>query len=197
MFDVPVLDHPEMPELSQSGIMHSGAISMVLGLSGMHPDSEELATGRDLRLAETTGARLHLMDISTEGSVELIRRAKGRGVNVTSEVCIANLHLTDEVMRTFDSNYKVNPPLRSQAHIDACIAGLQDGTIDVITSGHAPRASEKKMTELDRAPFGMSQIELTLGLAITHLVSPGHIDFPTLIGKLSTCLLYTSDAADE
>lgn len=186
MFDVPVLDHPEMPELSQSGIMHSGAISMVLGLSGMHPDSEELATGRDLRLAETTGARLHLMDISTEGSVELIRRAKGRGVNVTSEVCIANLHLTDEVMRTFDSNFKVNPPLRSQAHIDACIAGLQDGTIDVITSGHAPRASEKKMTELDRAPFGMSQIELTLGLAITHLVSPGHIDFPTLIGKLST-----------
>ncbi|MEL0097111.1 MAG: dihydroorotase [Planctomycetaceae bacterium] len=186
MFDVPVLDHPEMPELSQSGIMHSGAISMVLGLSSMHPDSEELATGRDLRLAETTGARLHLMDISTEGSVELIRRAKGRGVNVTSEVCIANLHLTDEVMRTFDSNYKVNPPLRSQAHIDACIAGLQDGTIDVITSGHAPRASEKKMTELDRAPFGMSQIELTLGLAITHLVSPGHIDFPTLIGKLST-----------
>ena len=186
MFDVPVLDHPEMPELSQSGIMHSGAISMVLGLSGMHPDSEELATGRDLRLAETTGARLHLMDISTEGSVELIRRAKGRGVNVTSEVCIANLHLTDEVMRTFDSNYKVNPPLRSQAHIDACIAGLQDGTIDVITSGHAPRASEKKIIELDRAPFGMSQIELTLGLAITHLVSPGHIDFPTLIGKLST-----------
>lgn len=186
MFDVPILDHPEMPELSQSGIMHSGAISMVLGLSGIHPDSEELATGRDLRLAETTGARLHLMDISTEGSVELIRRAKGRGVNVTSEVCIANLHLTDEVMRTFDSNYKVNPPLRSQAHIDACIAGLQDGTIDVITSGHAPRASEKKMTELDRAPFGMSQIEITLGLAITHLVSPGYIDFPTLIGKLST-----------
>jgi len=186
MFDVPILDHPEMPELSQSGIMHSGSISMVLGLSGMHPDSEELATGRDLRLAETTGARLHLMDISTEGSVELIRRAKGRGVKVTSEVCIANLHLTDEVMRTFDSNYKVNPPLRSQAHIDACIAGLQDGTIDVITSGHAPRASEKKMTELDRAPFGMSQIEITLGLAITNLVAPGHIDFPTLISKLST-----------
>ena len=186
MFDVPIQDHPEMPELSQSGIMHSGAISMVLGLSSMHPDSEELATGRDLRLAETTGARLHLMDISTEGSVELIRRAKGRGVNVTSEVCIANLHLTDEVMRTFDSNYKVNPPLRSQAHIDACIAGLQDGTIDVISSGHAPRASEKKMTELDRAPFGMSQIEITLGLAITNLVAPGHIDFPTLISKLAT-----------
>ena len=186
MFDVPILDHPEIPELSQSGLMHSGAISMVLGLSGMHPDSEELATGRDLRLAETTGARLHLMDISTEGSVELIRRAKGRGVNVSSEICIANLHLTDEVMRTFDSNYKVNPPLRSQNHIDACIAGLQDGTIDVITSGHAPRASEKKMTELDRAPFGMSQIEITLGLAITNLVVPGHLDFPTLIGKLST-----------
>ena len=186
MFDVPILDHPEMPELSQSGIMHSGAISMVLGLSGMHPDSEELATGRDLRLAETTGARLHLMDISTEGSVELIRRAKGRGVHVTSQVCIANLHLTDEVMRTFDSNYKVNPPLRSQNHIAACITGLQDGTIDVITSGHAPCASEKKMTELDRAPFGMSQIEITLGLAITNLVVPGHLDFPTLISKLST-----------
>ena len=185
MFDVPILDHPEIPELSQSGIMHSGAISMVLGLSGMHPDSEELATGRDLRLAETTGARLHLMDISTEGSVELIRRAKGRGVNVTSEICIANLYLTDEIMRTFDSNYKVNPPLRSQLHIDACITGLQDGTIDVITSGHAPRASEKKMTELDQAPFGMSQIEITLGLAISNLVVPGHLDYPTLISKLS------------
>ncbi len=186
MFDVPILDHPEIPELSQSGIMHSGAISMVLGLSGMHPDSEELATGRDLRLAETTGARLHLMDISTEGSVELIRRAKARGVNVTSEVCIANLFLTDEVMRTFDSNYKVNPPLRSQLHIDACIAGLQDGTIDVITSGHAPCASEKKMTELDCAPFGMNQLEITLGLAITNLVVPGHLDFPALIAKLAT-----------
>ncbi len=186
MFDVPILDHPEIPELSQSGIMHSGAVSMVLGLSGIHPDSEELATGRDLRLAETIGARLHLMDISTEGSVELIRRAKGRGVHVTSEVCIANLYLTDEVMRSFDSNYKVNPPLRSQTHIDACVAGLQDGTIDVITSGHAPRASEKKMTELDRAPFGMSQIEITLGLAITNLVVPGHLDFPTLISKIST-----------
>ena len=186
MFNKPILDHPELPELSQSGIMHAGATSMVLGLSGMHPDSEELATGRDLRLCETTGGRLHLMDISTQGSVELIRRAKGRGVGVTAEVCIANLFLTDELLRSFDSNYKVNPPLRSQQHIDACIAGLVDGTLDVITSGHAPRAIEKKMTELDRAPFGMSQIEFALGLAITHLVKPGHLDISALIAKLST-----------
>ena len=186
MFDKPILDHPEVPELSQSGIMHSGATSMVLGLAGMHPDSEELATGRDLRLAETTGGRLHLMDISTQGSVELIRRAKARGVSVTAEICIANLFLTDDRLRSFDSNYKVNPPLRSQSHIDACIAGLVDGTIDVITSGHAPRAIEKKMTELDRAPFGMSQIELTLGLAITHLVLPGHLEINDLVAKMST-----------
>nr|MBC8437236.1 amidohydrolase family protein [Planctomycetota bacterium] len=186
MFNKPILDHPELPELSQSGIMHAGATSMVLGLSGMHPDSEELATGRDLRLCETTGGRLHLMDISTQGSVELIRRAKGRGVGVTAEVCIANIFLTDDLLRSFDSNYKVNPPLRSQQHIDACIAGLVDGTLDVITSGHAPRAIEKKMTELDRAPFGMSQIEFTLGLAITHLVKPGHLDISDLIAKLST-----------
>ena len=146
MFDKPILNHPEVPELSQSGMMHDGSISNVLGIGGLHPDAEEVMTARDLRLAESTGGRLHLMDISTSGSVEIIRRAKGRGVRVTAECPIANLILTDDTLRSFDSNYKVNPPLRSQQHVDSCLEGIRDGTIDVITSAHTPRATEKKMT---------------------------------------------------
>src|SRR5204863_8943584 len=130
---------------SGGGVMHEGRTSLVLGLSGLPANSEDVMTSRDLRLVESTGGRLHLMNISTAGSVDLIRQAKARGIVVTAEICPANFTLTDECLRTFDSNCKVNPPLRSRDHVDACIAGLADGTIDVIASGHAPRASEKKM----------------------------------------------------
>ena len=107
-----------------------------------------------------------MMHVSTAGSVELIRRVKSRGSGVTAEVCPAHFSLTDECLRTFDSNYKMNPPLRSRNHVEGCIAGLADGTIDVIASDHAPHASEKKMQELDQAPFGIVGLETTLALVI-------------------------------
>lgn len=185
MFDVPILNHPEVLELTQNGIMHEGPTSMVLGLPGMPADAEDVMTARDLRLAEYTGGRLHLMNISSAGSVELIRRYKARGLRVTAEICPAHFALTDEILRTFDSNCKINPPLRSRNHVDACIAGLADGTIDVIASCHAPRASEKKLQELDRAPFGMIHLETTLAMVVTHLIEPGHLDWPSAIAKLT------------
>jgi dihydroorotase len=185
MFDKPILNHPEVLDLSQGGIMHEGRTSLVLGLAGMPAEAEDVMTGRDLRLAEATGGRLHLMNISSGGSVELIRRAKARGVKVTAEVCVPHFSLTDDKLRTFDANYKVNPPLRPADHVQACIEGLADGTIDVIASGHAPRASEKKMRELDQAPFGMINLETTLALVITKLIQPGHLDWPTALAKLT------------
>lgn len=185
MFDKPILDHPEVSDLTHDGVMHEGLTSMVLGLGGMPTEAEDVATGRDLRLAEATGGRLHLMNISSSGSVELIRRAKARGVQVTAEVCPHHFTLTDECLRSFDANCKVNPPLRSHDHVDACIAGLVDGTIDVIASGHAPRALEKKMQELDQAPFGIIGLETTLALVVSELIEPGHLDWPAALSKLT------------
>ncbi|MEX2027291.1 MAG: amidohydrolase family protein, partial [Pirellulaceae bacterium] len=146
---------------------------------------EDVMVSRDLRLAESTGGRLHLMNISTAGSVELIRRAKHRGIRITAEVAPINFTLTDESLRSFDANCKLNPPLRSQADVEACIAGLADGTIDVIASCHAPRASEKKMQDLDLAPFGMVSLETTLPLVITKLIEPGHLDWLSALAKLT------------
>ena len=125
------------------------------------------------------------MHVSSAGSVDLIRRAKGRGVRVTTEVCPHHFTLTDECLRTFDSNYKMSPPLRSQTHVDACIAGLADGTIDVICTDHAPHAQEKKMRELDQAPFGIVGLETALGLVVTRLIEPGHLDWPAAIDKMT------------
>jgi dihydroorotase len=185
MFGRTILDHPEVPELSHGGVMHEGLTSLVLGLAGLPAEAEDVMTARDLRLAESTGGRLHLMNISSAGSIELIRRAKSRGVQVSAEVCPHHFTLTDESLRTFDANCKVNPPLRSQDDVDACIAALADGTIDCIASGHAPRAAEKKMLELDLAPFGMVGLETALGLVVTQLIEPGHLDWPTAIARLT------------
>ncbi len=186
MFDRPILNHPEERELNQDGVMHEGLVSTILGLRGMPAVAEDVMTGRDLRLAESTGGKLHLLDISTAGSVELIRRARNRGVEITAGIAAHHFSLTDESLRSFDSNCKVNPPLRSADHVRQCIAGLCDGTLEVICSGHAPRASEKKMHELDRAPFGINALETTLSLVVTHLIEPGHLTWLKTIEKLST-----------
>jgi dihydroorotase len=106
-------------------------------------------------------------------------------VPITAGICAVNFALTDDLLRSFDARYKVNPPLRSQQHVEACLAGLKDGTIDVIGSGHAPRSAEKKMQELDLAPFGMSALETTLALTITKLIEPGHLDWITALAKLT------------
>jgi len=185
MFDKPILNHAEVRELTRGGVMHEGLVSLVLGLPGMPSAAEDVMTGRDISLAEATLGRLHVMHISTAGSVEIVRRAKRRGIRVTTEVCPHHFTLTDECLRSFDANFKMSPPLRSAQDVEACIAGLVDGTIDVICTDHAPHALEKKMQELDRAPFGVIGLETALGLVITKLIEPGHLDWPTAIEKLT------------
>lgn len=185
MFDRPVLNHPEIPELTANGVMHEGLTSLLLGLPGMPPAAEDVMASRDIALAEATGGRFHLMHVSSGGAVDAVRRAKRRGVRVTCEVTPHHFTLTDECLRLFDANYKMNPPLRGKGHVKGCIDGLIDGTIDVIASDHAPHAKEKKMQELDRAPFGIIGLETTLGLVVTRLIEPGHLDWPTALAKMT------------
>jgi dihydroorotase len=185
MFDKPVLNHAEIRELTQRGVMHEGLTSLVLGLPGIPAAAEDVMTARDIALAEATGGRLHVMHVSTTNSVDALRRAKSRNVRVTAEATPHHFTLTDECLRTFDANFKMSPPLRGQEHVDAVIAGLADGTIDVIASDHAPHAKEKKMQELDQAPFGIVGLETSLGLVVTKLIEPGHLDWPSAIRKMS------------
>jgi dihydroorotase len=185
MFDKPVLNHAEIRELTQRGVMHEGLTSLILGLSGIPAAAEDVMTSRDIALAEATGGRLHIMHVSTTNSVDALRRAKSRNVRVTAEATPHHFTLTDECLRTFDANFKMNPPLRGREHVEAVIAGLADGTIDAIASDHAPHAKEKKMQELDQAPFGVVGLETSLGLVITKLIEPGHLDWPAAIRKMS------------
>ena len=185
MFDKPILNHAEVRELTHGGVMHEGMVSMILGLPGMPAAAEDVMVSRDILLAETTGGRLHVMHVSTAGSVELVRRAKNRGVRVTTEICPHHFTLTDECLRTFDSNFKMSPPLRAQHDVEACIEGLKDGTIEVICTDHAPHAREKKMQELDRAPFGIVGLETALALVITNLIEPGHLNWSSAIEKMT------------
>ncbi len=186
MFDVPIIDRPEVPSLTRGGVMHEGLAQLTLALSPIPAEAEDLATSRDLRLLETTGGKLHLSSVSTSGSVELVRRNKSRGLDVSVGIRVANLWMQDTFLRSFDSNLKVNPPLRSQEHVDACLAALNDGTVDIISTGHQPKAPEKKMQELDAAPFGMSSLDTTLAQVITKLVNPGLISWKRAIECLST-----------
>ena len=186
MFDKPVLAHEAVLELSRGGVMHEGLVSLVLGLTGMPAAAEEVMIGRDIALAEVTGGRLHVMHVSTAGGVALIREAKRRGARVTAEACPHHFTLTDESLRGFDANFKMSPPLRTAADVEAIIAGLVDGTIDCLATDHAPHAREKKMLEIDRAPFGILGLETAVGLAVTRLIVPGRIGWPRLIEAMST-----------
>jgi dihydroorotase len=186
MFDKPILAHEEVLELSRGGVMNEGLVSLVLGLPGMPAAAEDVMIGRDIALAEVTGGRLHVMHVSTAGGVALVRAAKARGARVTAEACPHHFTLTDESLRGFDSNFKMSPPLRTAADVEAIISGLIDGTIDCIATDHAPHAVEKKMLELDRAPFGILGLETAVGLAVTRLIVPGRIGWPRLIEAMST-----------
>ena len=186
MFGRPIFNQPRVPELSEGGVMHEGFVSTVLGLRGIPAAAEEIMVHRDVALAELTGGRVHLMCLSTPGAVEEVRRAKRRGVRVTADVTAHHLTLTDESLRTFDSNYKVDPPLRPREFIDALVEGLQDGTIDAIASDHQPHAEEKKSVEVDRAPFGIIGLETLLPLCVRSLVEPGRLTWPQLIATLTT-----------
>lgn len=185
MFNKPILNHEEVLELTRGGVMHEGLVSMILGLKGMPAAAEDVMISRDISLAEATDGRIHVMHISTAGAVDLVRRAKRRGLRITTEVCPHHFTLTDESLRSFDSNFKMSPPLRGREDVAACLEGLKDGTIDVICTDHAPHAVEKKMQELDRAPFGILGLETCLGLVGTQLIGPGILDWPAALAKLT------------
>jgi dihydroorotase len=185
MFDKPVMNHAEIRELTEHGVMHEGLTSLILGLPGMPPAAEHVMASRDLALAEEIGGRYHLMHVSTGASIDAVRRARERGVRVTTEVCPHHFTLTDESLRSFDANFKTNPPLRGKGHVKGCIDGLIDGTIDAIVTDHAPHAKEKKMQELDRAPFGIVGLETALGLVVTRLIEPGLLDWPSALQKMT------------
>ena len=147
--------------------------------------AEDIMVARDIRLAEITGGRLHIQHISTARSVELVREGKRRGIRVTAEACPHHFTLTDERLRTFDSNFKMNPPLRTWSDIEAVIGGLKDGTIELIATDHAPHAPEKKMRELDIAPFGIVGLETLIPITVHGLIEPGHLTWPEVIRKLT------------
>jgi dihydroorotase len=185
MFDRPIMQHCQVPELTVGGVMNEGFESMRLGLPGMPAAAEDIMVARDIRLAEITGGRLHIQHISTARSVELVREGKRRGVRVTAEACPHHFTLTDERLRTFDSHFKMNPPLRTWNDVEAVIGGLKDGTIELIATDHAPHAPEKKMRELDIAPFGIIGLETLLPITIQGLIEPGHLTWPDVIRKLT------------
>jgi dihydroorotase len=185
MFGKAVLSHAEDLELTRGGVMNEGFESMRLGLRGMPAAAEEVMVHRDIALAELTGGRLHILHVSTAGSVDLIRRARKRGVRVSGEACPHHFTLTDKCLRTFDSNYKMAPPLRAEEDMQALIAGLKDSTLEVIATDHAPHAPEKKMRELDQAPNGIIGLETLLPICIRSLIEPGHLTWPQLIEKLT------------
>ncbi|QDU64184.1 Dihydroorotase [Planctomycetes bacterium Pan216] len=185
MFDTAILSHAEVSELTRAGVMNEGFISMKLGMVGMPAAAEEIHVDRDIHLAQLTGGRVHFQSLSCAGSVASLRRAKEAGLRVTGEVNPHHLALTEEALTSFDSVYKVNPPLRTGEDVAALIEGLRDGTIDVLASGHSPRATEQKMRELDLAPFGVIGIESLLPVAVKTLIEPGHLDWSALVQCLS------------
>lgn len=181
-----VISHCEDKSLSEGGVMHEGYWSTALGLAPIPAEAESVMMERDVRLAELAGARLHIAHVSTAASVEVIRQAKKRGAKITAEVTPHHLALKDEDLRTYDTNMKVNPPLRSEEDVKALKKGLKDGTIDVIATDHAPHLENEKEKEFDYAPFGMIGLETGLSVSVMSLLDEGHLAWPELIRKMST-----------
>ena len=185
MFDRCIMQHCQVMELTAGGVMNEGFTSMKLGLGGMPAAAEDIMVARDIRLAEITGGRLHIQHISTARAVELVAEGKKRGIRVTAEACPHHFSLTDDRLSGFDSNFKMNPPLRTKDDVGAVIGGLRDGTIDLLATDHAPHAREKKIRELDQAPFGIVGLETLLPITALTLVEPGHLTWPEVIRKLT------------
>lgn len=181
-----IVVHAEILELTQGGVMNEGIVSTQLGLRGMPGIAEDIMIYRDMVLAELTDGKVHILHVSTAGGVDLIRQGIARGIRISGEACPHHFLLTDECLRTFDSNYKMAPPLRTQHDVDAILAGLKDGTLAVLATDHAPHAPEKKERELDQAPNGIIGLETFLPLCITYLVEPGHLTWPQMLAKM-TC----------
>jgi len=184
-FGLLIIDHCEDTALTEGGQMNEGIISTRLGLKGIPNAAEEIMVARDLALAQLTGGRLHIAHVSTEGSVELIRRAKEKGIQVSAEVTPHHLTLTEERVIGYDTNAKVNPPLRTKRDTQALIQGLRENVIDIIATDHAPHTEAEKQCEFTLAPFGISGFETALG-SLMGLVHDGQLTLATLISKL-TC----------
>jgi dihydroorotase len=187
-FDLVVIDHCEEPTLSEKACMNEGPVSTHLGLRGQPAAGEAIMVERDILLAELTGGRVHVAHLSAAASVDAVRRGKARGVKVTAEVTPHHLFLTDEAVREsgYDTNTKMNPPLRSEADGQAVLAGLQDGTIDCIATDHAPHTVDDKKVEYDQAANGIVGLETAVALCLDRLVGAGLVDLPHLVALLST-----------
>jgi dihydroorotase len=196
MFDKAVLVHAEILELTQGGVMNEGFVSTQLGLRGMPGVAEDIMIYRDIVLAELTGGKVHILHVSTAGGVDLIRQGRVRAEAlkkagkpsfwISGEACPHHFILTDESLKTFDSNYKMSPPLRTEEDRQAILEGLRDDTLTVLATDHAPHAPEKKERELDQAPNGILGLETFLPLCVTHLIEPGHLTWPRMLAKM-TC----------
>ena len=185
-FGLPIMDHCQEATLSSDGVMNEGEWSTRLGLPGWPSLAEDLIVARNILLAEETGHPIHCQHISTARSVRLLREARKRGVPITAEACPHHIALTDEGLKTFDSNFKVNPPLRTAADIDEIIAGIADGTITILASDHAPHATYEKEVELDRAPFGMLGLDTELALFLEILLHQRKaVTLPRIISMLT------------
>jgi len=186
MWNKPILHHAQVPELVQGGIMHEGFQSTVFGLQGMPAAAEEIMVRRDIALVETSRGRVHIMSVSSRRSVEEIRQAISRGLNVSADVSPHHLLLTDDCLEGYHTNYKVDPPVRTADHRDALIEGLKDNTIGLIASDHQPYADEKKCLEIDAAPHGIVGLETLLPLCVEALLTPGHLTWPAFLSKLTS-----------
>ncbi len=171
IFNVPIIDHCEDLSLTKNFIMHEGAISSKLGLSGYPGIAEAIIVYRDISIAGMVDARIHIAHVSSKNTVEIIRDAKKRGIKVTAEVTPHHLSLTDEYLTTFDTNFKMNPPLREKEDIDMLIEGINDGTIDAIATDHAPHSLEEKELEIIYAPYGVIGLETAVSVIITYLIN--------------------------
>jgi dihydroorotase len=180
-----VADHCQDTCLSACGVMHEGRYSTLLGLKGMNGAAEDSQVARDIMLSEITGARVHIMHISTARAVDLVREAKRKGLPVTCEVTPHHLSLTDEAVVGFETNTKMNPPLRAAADREALIQAVVDGTIDAIATDHAPHHRDEKMLEFDQAPFGVIGMETALGVVLKELYHSGKVPLPRIIEMLS------------
>ncbi len=184
-FGLPVISHAEDDHLAKGASMNEGVVSTELGIPGAPAAAEDVMVARDVLLAELTGAHVHIAHLSTVGAVRLVREAKARGVRVTAEVTPHHLVLTDEAVRGFDPNTKMNPPLRTKRDADAVLEALIDGTIDCIATDHAPHAVSEKEGEFDQAPFGIVGLETAVPVLLDRLVRPGLLPLSTLVSRLA------------
>jgi dihydroorotase len=187
MVGVPVLDHCQDYNLVGHGVAHEGYWSTLLGLPGWPSAGEEAIVARNVLLAEFCQHQIHCQHLSAAGSVRLLREARARGVPISGEVCPHHIALTDQSVQNFDTNFKMNPPLRTGRDIDALLEGITDGTIEILASDHAPHAGFEKEVEFDRAPFGILGLETELGIFLNLLVHKHRtIDLPRLIEMLTS-----------